>query len=53
VNFTLSSAAKRAAEELRRECDARFPDDPPAVISAAWGYVQGTDPFSGRVGVSF
>jgi hypothetical protein len=53
VNFTLSPAAKRAAEALRREYDARFPDDPAAVLSISWGYVEGTDPYSGRVMVGY
>jgi len=53
VNFTLSPAAKHAAEALRHEYDARFPDDPAAVLSISWGYVEGVDPYSGRVIVGY
>jgi hypothetical protein len=53
ANFTISDAAKCAAEDLRVEYDARFPEDPAAILSIGWGYVEGTDPLSGRVVVSF
>lgn len=53
VNFTLSPAAIRAAEALRRDYDERYPDDPAAVLSIGWGYIAGTDPSSGRVVVGY
>jgi len=53
VNFTLSPAAKRGIEFVRKEYDARSPADPAAVLSVAWGYVMGSDPSSGNVVVSF
>lgn len=53
VNFTLSDAAKAAIEVFRAEYDARFPDNPAAVLSIGWGYVEGTDPLKGRVIVNY
>ncbi len=53
ANFTISAAAKRGIDLVRQEYARRFPDDPPAVPSVAWGYIEGTDPFSGRVLVGF
>ena len=49
VNFTLSTAAKAAAEAVRHEYDMRSPDDPAALLSVSWGHVEGTDPSAGRV----
>lgn len=37
INFTISDAAKTAAEEIRAEYDAAWPDDPAAVLCVAWG----------------
>jgi hypothetical protein len=37
INFTISSLAKRALEQVRRDYDLRFPQDPAAVLSVAWG----------------
>lgn len=53
ATFTLSIAAKRAAEELRIEYDTRFSGDPAAVLSVGWGYVEGMPPLSGRVVLGF
>jgi hypothetical protein len=53
TTFTLSPAAIDAAEDLRKDYDAHFPADPAAILTVAWGYVAGTDPFSGRPVLSF
>lgn len=53
ATFTLSERAKHAAEALRKEYDARFPGDPAAILSVAWGYVEGNEPSTGRVLLSF
>jgi hypothetical protein len=37
VNFTISSAAREAIEQIRREYDAQFPEDTAAVLSVGWG----------------
>ncbi|HZQ11449.1 MAG TPA: hypothetical protein VFB31_01420 [Pseudolabrys sp.] len=37
VNFTISEAAKRAAEDIRAEYDATWPDNPAAVLFVGWG----------------
>jgi len=37
VNFTISAAAKQAAEKLRADYDAAYPADPAAVLCVAWG----------------
>ena len=37
ANFTISAAGRAAAERLRRDYDAQFPEDPAAVLSVAWG----------------
>jgi hypothetical protein len=37
ANFTVSAAAKRAAEKLRIDYDAAYPADPAAVLCVAWG----------------
>lgn len=43
VNFTISSAAKLAMEQVRQEHDAQFADDPVGVLSVAWAiYKAGT-----------
>jgi hypothetical protein len=39
VNFTISAQAKHAAEAIRVQYDAKFPDDPAAVLCVAWGVV--------------
>ncbi|MCK9917793.1 hypothetical protein MXD81_52510 [Microbacteriaceae bacterium K1510] len=36
VNFTISEAAKRAAEDIRTQYDVAWPDDPAAVMCVAW-----------------
>ena len=38
ANFGISPAAKRAIEQVRRDYDAEFRDDPAAVLSVAWGF---------------
>ncbi|HVY20466.1 MAG TPA: hypothetical protein VHA70_10365 [Bauldia sp.] len=53
ATFTLSAAAKHGVERVRELYLARFPDNPPAVASVAWGYVEGSDPLSGKVIVGF
>jgi hypothetical protein len=42
-----------ALRKICGEYDNRFSDDPAATLSVAWGYVDGADPFSGRVVLSF
>ena len=37
ANFTISSAARAAAERLIGDYDAQFPEDPAAVLSVGWG----------------
>ena len=37
ANFTISAAARAAAEQLRLDYDSQFPGDPAAVLSVAWG----------------
>jgi len=37
VNFTISDAARQAADKIRAEYDAAMPDDPAAVLCVAWG----------------
>jgi hypothetical protein len=37
ANFTISAAARAAAERLMRDYDAQFPEDPAAVLGVAWG----------------
>jgi len=39
VNFTISDAAKQAADTIRAEYDAAMPGDPAAVLCVAWGIV--------------
>ena len=39
VNFSISGAAKQAAENIRAEYDAASPDDPAAVLCVGWGIV--------------
>jgi hypothetical protein len=53
VNFALALPARRALERLRSEIDERYPEDPVAVLSVAWGYAPGVDPLSGNVVVGF
>jgi hypothetical protein len=53
ATFTISPAAISAAEALRKDYDARFSHDPAAILTVAWGYVEGTDPFSGGVVMGF
>ena len=52
-NFALALPAKRALERLRSEIDARYPEDPVAVVSIAWGYSPGVNPLSGDVVIGF
>ena len=37
ANFTISAAARAAAERLRHDYDAQFPEDPAAVFMVGWG----------------
>lgn len=37
VNFTISVAAKQAAEKIRIEYDVAWPNDPAAVLCVGWG----------------
>lgn len=54
VNFTISEAAKRAAEDIRAEYDAKWPDNPAAVLWVAWGItVPETGPHSENVVVGY
>lgn len=39
VNFTISDAARQAADKIRAEYDAAMPGDPAAVLCVAWGIV--------------
>ena len=45
-HFTISEAAKRAAENIRADYDATFPHDPAAVLCVSWGIIM---PNSGSV----
>ena len=53
VNFALALPARRALEQLRSEIDERYPEDPVAVLSIAWGFPPGADPLSGNVVIGF
>jgi len=55
ANFTISDAAKVAIEQIRKQYDAQWPDNPAAVACVAWGIVVPHDgaPQSGRVIVGF
>jgi len=54
VNFTVSEAAKRAAEKIRADYDAKWPDNPAAVLFVGWGItMSGTERRSENVIVGY
>jgi len=39
ANFTISDAAKAAIEQIRKQYDAQWPDNPAAVAMVGWSIV--------------